>query len=118
MRKMTRMGLALAVVLAVCAGCTRATGGGEARYLVVFNAAWASCHSLGLYQATVESVTMRPDGNRRVVIHYLYDNGMVPDSGRAAMLISPDNRLASQCIVDLAIDTCLCGAERDWHEGS
>ena len=64
----------------------------------------------------MESVTHRTDGNRVVIVSYLFDNGMVPDSGRAAMLVAPDGSLASQCIVDLAIDTCLCGATRDWRE--
>lgn len=113
----SRLVLGLALVLILCAGCTRSTGGGEARYLALFNAAWTSCHSLGLYQAGVESVSLRPDGNRRVVIRYLFDNGMVPDAGRAAMLVSPDGRLASRCLVDLAADICLCGMVRDWSGG-
>jgi hypothetical protein len=116
MGMLTRQILALAAVLIVVSGCTRATGGGEARYINLFNAAWANCHRLGLYETSVESVTVRPDGNRRVVIAYVYDNGMVPDSGRAAMLVSPQGRLASDCIVDLAIGICQCGAGKDWND--
>ena len=116
MRKLLFFGLILALLVTAGAGCSRSTGGGEARYLTLFNTAWAACHELGLYEATVESVAYRPDGNRMVVVSYLFDNGMVPDSGRAAMLVGPDGSLASQCVVDLAVDTCLCGATRDWHE--
>lgn len=115
MGKMTRSILLLAVVLAGLAGCTRSTGGGEARYLQLFNLAWGNCHRLGLYETSVESVTPLADGNRRVVIDYVYDNGMVPDSGRAAMLVTPKGRLASACIVDLEIGLCMCGAEKDWN---
>lgn len=115
MGKISHCILALAAVLLVVSGCTRATGGGEARYINLFNAAWGKCHRLDLYQTSVESVTVLADGTRRVVIDYLYDNGMVPDSGRAAMLVTPEGRLASDCIVDLAIGLCMCGAEKDWN---
>ena len=47
----------------------------------------------------------------------MYDNGEVPDQGRAAMLVSPEGRLASRCVVDIGINECLCGEARDWHEG-
>jgi len=115
MEKMTRLILALTAVVVLATGCTRATGGSEARYLQLFNAAWGNCHRLDLYETSVESVTPLPDGNRRVVIDYVYDNGMVPDSGRAAMLVTAQGRLASPCIVDLAIGLCMCGAEKDWN---
>lgn len=116
MRKWMRMGLLAALALAVCTGCDQFTGGGKAHSLVIFNRAWAKCHELALYEATVESVTMRRDGNRRVVVQYLFDNGIVPDTGRAAMLLTPDNKLANPCIVDLMSDTCLCGGKRDWQD--
>jgi len=118
MRTCIRLGLVVALALVVCAGCDQLMGGGKAHSLILFNNAWAKCHSLSLYEASVESVTMRPDGNRRVVVKYLFDNGMMPDSGRAAMLLTPDNQLASQCIVDLLSGTCLCGGERDWRDDS
>lgn len=115
MGKMTRLILTLAAVLVIISGCTRSTGGAEARYIQLFNAAWGNCHRLDLYQTSVESVTPLPDGNRRVVIDYVYDNGMVPDSGRAAMLVTDQGRLASACIVDLEIGICMCGAAKDWN---
>ena len=117
MRKKTLSILILGASLALLSGCTRSTGGGEARYLSLFSAVWQRCHSLGLYEATVESVTVRPDGNKRVVIHYVYDNGMVPDTGRAALLVNTKGQLASDCVLDLAINICLCGAQKDWHDG-
>lgn len=109
--------LLLAVTLAASAGCTRATGGGEARYLTLFSNVWQRCHTLGLYQVKVETVTTRPDGVKRVVVAYVFDNGMVPDQGRAAMLVSPNGQLASDCVLDLEADICLCGAQKDWHDG-
>jgi len=117
MRTVTSATLILAMALLLAPGCTRTTGGGEARYLALFAAQWGQCHAGGLYEARVESVTPRTDGNKRVVIAYLYDNGMVPDQGRAAMLTSPEGRLASPCVVNLAINQCLCGQGRDWHDG-
>ena len=115
MGKMSRMILVLAALAALVTGCTRSTGGGEARYIQLFDAAWGNCHRLDLYETSVESVTPLPDGNRRVVIHYVFDNGMVPDGGRAAMLVTPQGRLASTCIMDLQIGICMCGAEKDWN---
>ncbi|EFL50654.1 conserved hypothetical protein [Solidesulfovibrio fructosivorans JJ]] len=109
--------LFLAVALAASTGCTRDTGGGEARYLTLFSNVWQRCHTLGLYQAKVEAVTTRPDGNKRVVVAYVFDNGMVPDQGRAAMLVAPNGRLASDCVLDLEAGICLCGAQKDWHDG-
>jgi hypothetical protein len=114
MRKLTLAALVLACLLTTVLGCERATGGGEARYLNLFASLWQRCHSLGLYEARVESVMPMADGNKRVVIAYLFDNGMVPDQGRAAMLVSPQGRAASPCVVDLAADICLCGDKRDW----
>ena len=109
--------LLLAASLALVSGCTRSTGGGEARYLTLFSTVWQRCHTLGLYQVKVEAVTVRPDGNKRVVVAYVFDNGMVPDQGRAAMLVAPDGRLASDCVLDLEANLCLCGAQKDWHDG-
>ncbi len=109
--------LLMGVLLAAGPGCTRETGGGEARYLNQFSTVWQHCHTLGLYEAKVESVTALPNGNKRVVISYLFDNGMVPDQGRAAMLVASSGRLASDCILDLATNMCLCGARKDWHDG-
>jgi hypothetical protein len=111
----TRLTLALAATLVLVSGCTRSTGGGEARYLQLFNAHWGDCHRLGLYETSVASVKQLPDGNRQVVIDYVYDNGMVPDTGQAAMLVTPQGQLASPCIVDLAIGLCMCGIEKDWQ---
>lgn len=115
MGKLSRLTLALAAVVVLMAGCTRSTGGGEARYLQLFNAHWSDCHRLGLYETSVDSVKQLADGNRQVIIKYVYDNGMVPDVGRAAMLVTPQGRLASPCIVDLAIGLCMCGVEKDWQ---
>ena len=116
MRKKTLAILALgAVLMGAALGCQRATGGAEARYLALFSKVWQRCHSLGLYEVTVESVTPLPDGHKRVVVNYLYDNGMVPDQGQAAMLVSPENRLADPCVVDLEIDQCLGGGAPIWH---
>jgi len=109
--------LALALLVALSAGCSRSTGGGEAKYLHLFNAAWARCSDRGLYEARVESVVAQPDGNKVVTVHYLYDNGMVPDQGRAAMLVAPDNRLADTCVVGLEIMRCLCGEAPTWRVG-
>ncbi|WP_300162645.1 hypothetical protein [Solidesulfovibrio sp.] len=106
-----------AALVAAGLGCTRATGGAEARYLTLFSKVWQRCHSLGLYEARVESVTPLEGGNKRVVINYLFDNGMVPDQGRAAMLVSSAGHLASDCVLDLATNLCLCGAQKDWHDG-
>jgi hypothetical protein len=117
MRKVVLVALVLALFMTAGLGCTRATGGGEARYLNLFASMWPHCHSLGLYQAKVESVTPTVDGNKLVVVAYLYDNGMVPDQGRAAMLVSPEGRLASPCVIDLQTNMCLCGETRDWHDG-
>jgi hypothetical protein len=118
MRKLTpALLLVLATFVAVGTGCTRDTGGGEARYLTLFSNAWQGCHSLGLYQVKVEAVTTLPNGNKRVVVAYVYDNGMVPDQGRAAMLVTPAGKLASQCVLDLEAGVCLCGAQKDWHDG-
>ena len=116
MRKLTpALLLVLAAFVVAGTGCTRDTGGGEARYLTLFSNAWQGCHSLGLYQVKVEAVTTLPNGNKRVVVAYVYDNGMVPDQGRAAMLVSPENRLADPCVVDLEIDQCLGGGAPVWH---
>lgn len=117
MRKWTLGALLLSLCLVVGFGCTRATGGGEARYLTLFASAWQHCHSLGLYEVRVAAVTALPDGNKRVVVNYLYNNGMVPDQGRAAMLVNPQGRLASDCILDLDANICLCDARKDWHDG-
>jgi hypothetical protein len=118
MRKSTLALLLLgAALLAAGFGCTRATGGSEARYLTLFSKVWQRCHDLALYEAKVESVTLLPDGNKRVVVSYLFDNGMVPDQGRAAMLVSSTGHLASDCVVDLVANLCLCGAQKDWHDG-
>ena len=118
MRKLTLATLLLsALVLALVSGCSRSTGGGEARYLTLFSNVWQRCHTLGLYQVKVEAVTTRPDGNKRVVVAYVFDNGMVPDQGRAAMLVAPNGRLASDCVLDLEANLCLCGAQKDWHDG-
>lgn len=116
MRRSIPASLVLALLVAV-AGCTRETGGGEARYLHLFNAAWAKCTNRGLYEVRVESVAPRPDGMKVVAVRYLYDNGMVPDQGRAAMLVSPENRLADSCVVDLQINQCLCGEAPGWRVG-
>lgn len=118
MRKKTLAILILGAALTASAlGCQRATGGAEARYLALFSKVWQRCHELGLYEATVESVTPLPDGHKRVVINYLFDNGMVPDQGRAAMLVAGNGRLASDCVIDLNANLCLCGAQKDWHDG-
>jgi hypothetical protein len=117
MRKLVFVAMILALAITTGFGCTRATGGGEAKYLSLFSSMWPRCHSQGLYQATVESVTLTPDGDKLVVIAYLYDNGMVPDQSRAAMLVSPQGHLASQCIIDLETNLCLCGETRDWRAG-
>uniref|UniRef100_I2PY78 Lipoprotein n=1 Tax=Desulfovibrio sp. U5L TaxID=596152 RepID=I2PY78_9BACT len=109
--------LCLAAVLGAGAGCSRSTGGGEARYLALFASAWQKCHTLGLYEVRVEAVTPLPDGVKRVVVRYLFNNGMVPDQGRAAMLVNAQGRLASDCVLDLAAGICLCGAGKDWHDG-
>ncbi len=109
--------LCLAAVLLAGVGCSRSTGGGEARYLALFTAFWQRCHPLGLYEAKVEAVTPLPDGAKRVVVSYLFNNGMVPDQGRAAMLVGPEGRLASDCVLDLAAGVCLCGGHKDWHDG-
>lgn len=109
--------LCLAAVLGAGAGCSRPTGGGEARHLSLFAAAWNKCHPLGLYEARVESVTPLADGVRRVVVSYLFNNGMVPDQGRAAMLVNAQGRLASDCVLDLEANVCLCGVGKDWHDG-
>lgn len=109
--------LVLALLLAVSAGCVRETGGGEAKYLHLFNAAWARCNDRGLYEVRVESVAPRPDGMKTVTVRYLFDNGMVPDQGRAAMLVSPENRLADTCVVNLEIKRCLCGEAPSWRVG-
>lgn len=118
MRKLTLATLLLsALVLALVSGCSRSTGGGEARYLTLFSNVWQRCHTLGLYQVKVEAVTTRPDGNKRVVVAYVFDNGMVPDQGRAALLVTPENRLADSCVVDLEINRCLCGDAPGWRVG-
>jgi len=117
MRILSLAALVLCLALAALSGCTRATGGGEARYLSLFAAMWQRCHELGLYEVRVESVTPLADGCKRVVVRYLFDNGMAPDQGRAAMLVAPEGRLASQCVVDLGINECMCGEKRDWREG-
>lgn len=106
-----------AALVATTAGCQRATGGSEARYLALFSKVWQRCHDLGLYEAKVASVTALPDGHKRVVIDYLFDNGMVPDQGQAAMLVTGNGRLASDCVIDLNANACLCGAQKDWHDG-
>jgi len=117
MRKITLVAvLLLALGMTAGLGCTRATGGGEARYLALFSSKWQHCSELGLYEARVESVTVRADGNKRVVIDYLFNNGMVPDQARAALLVSPQGRLASQCVLDVASNTCLCGEKPDWQD--
>ena len=118
MRSSIFLSLVLALLLAGTAGCTRETGGGEAKYLHLFNTAWAACPNRGLYEVRVESVAPRPDGLKTVTVRYLYNNGMVPDQGRAAMLVTPENRLADSCVVDLAINRCLCGdAAPGWRVG-
>ncbi len=117
MRTTTLAALCLALVLGATAGCTRSTGGGEALYLRLFAAAWQRCHTLGLYQVRVEAVTPLEGGVKRVVVNYLFDNGMVPDQGRAAMLVNGRGRLASDCVLDLAANICLCGADKDWRHG-
>lgn len=117
MRSLVPAVLALVLVASALAGCSRETGGGEARYLHLFYAAWAKCSHLGLYEVRVESVLPRPDGNKTVTVRYLYDNGMVPDQGRAAMLVAPENRLADSCVVDLEINRCLCDEAPNWRVG-
>ncbi len=117
MRTLSLAILVLCLALAGLSGCTRATGGGEARYLALFSGVWQRCHDLGLYEVRVESVTKLANGYKRVAVRYVYDNGEVPDQGHAAMLVSPEGRLASRCVVDLGINECLCGEARDWHEG-
>ena len=117
MRSSILFSLVLALLLAGAAGCSRETGGGEAKYLHLFNAAWAKSSELGLYEVRVESVAPRPDGLKTVTVRYLYNNGMVPDQGRAAMLVSPENRLADSCVVDIAINRCLGGGTPGWRVG-
>lgn len=117
MRNLIPASLALILLAAALTGCTRETGGSEARYLHLFSAAWAKCSHQGLYEVRVESVTPRPDGLKVVAVRYLFDNGMVPDQGRAAMLVSPENRLADTCVVDLEINQCLCGETPGWRVG-
>ncbi|MHC1790841.1 hypothetical protein [Solidesulfovibrio sp.] len=117
MRKLIPAALALILLAAALAGCARETGGGEAKYLHLFYAAWAKCSHQGLYEARVESVVPRADGTKMVAVRYLFDNGMVPDQGRAAMLVSPENRLADACVVDLEINQCLCGETPGWRAG-
>ncbi|KHK00791.1 hypothetical protein [Desulfovibrio sp. TomC] len=117
MRSLVPAFLALVLLAAALAGCTRETGGGEAKYLHLFNTAWAKCNHLGLYEVRVESVAKRPDGNKVVTVRYLYDNGMVPDQGRAAMLVAPENRLADSCVINLGINRCLCDEVPGWRVG-
>ena len=115
MPRTLRAALALAALVVALAGCNRDTGGGEAKYLHLFNTAWAKTSSLGLYEVKVASVMPLPDGMKVVTVNYLFNNGMVPDQGRAAMLVSPENRLADPCVVDLEIDQCLGGGAPIWH---
>ena len=115
MSRTLRAALALAALVVALTGCNRETGGGEAKYLHLFYAAWAKSSSHGLYEVKVASVRPLPGGMKVVAINYLFDNGMVPDQGRAAMLVSPENRLADPCVVDLEIDQCLGGGAPIWH---
>ena len=115
MPRIFRAALAILLFAAVLAGCNRETGGGEAKYLHLFNTAWAKTSSLGLYEVKVASVAPLPDGMKIVTVNYLFNNGMVPDQGRAAMLVSPENRLADPCVVDLQIDQCLGGGAPIWQ---
>ena len=115
MPKILRAVMAVAVLSAALAGCNRETGGGEAQYLHLFNSAWAKSNTRGLYEVRVASVAPLPDGMKIVTVNYLFDNGMVPDQGQAAMLVSPENRLADPCVVDLEIDQCLGGGAPVWH---
>ncbi|WP_075353015.1 hypothetical protein [Desulfovibrio sp. DV] len=117
MRSLVPAFVPLVLLLVVLAGCSRETGGGEAKYLHLFNTAWAKCSHLGLYEVRVESVAPRPDGNKVVTVRYLYNNGMVPDQGRAAMLLAPENRLADSCVIDLEINRCLCDEAPNWRVG-
>ena len=117
MRSLVPATLALILLAAALSGCTRDTGGGEAKYLHLFYAAWAKCSHQGLYEARVESVAPRADGAKVVTVRYLFDNGMVPDQGRAALLVAPENRLADTCVVDLEINRCLCGDAPGWRVG-
>ncbi len=115
MRKWMLPALVLVAGMALFSGCSRSTGGGEAHYLSLFSGVWQKCHALGLYEASVEAMTEMPDGNKQVVVRYLYDTGMTPATGRAALLVSPQGRLASDCVLDLDINICMCGADKDWQ---
>ena len=117
MPRTLRAALALAALAVALVGCNRETGGGEAKYLHLFNTAWAKTSNLGLYEVKVASVMPLPDGMKVVTVNYLFNNGMVPDQGRAAMLVSSTGHLASDCVVDLIANLCLCGAQKDWHDG-
>ena len=52
-----------------------------------------------------------------MTVRYLYNNGMTPDQGRAAMLVTPENRLAEGCVADLSSNVCLCGGTPGWRVG-
>jgi hypothetical protein len=109
--------LAAALCLTLAApGC----GGddvGQEVYQKLFTEFWNGCNDRGLYEVKVDAVSPGPDGWNKAALTYTFNNGEVPDTGHALMLVSPDGKSVKGCVYDTDAGICLCGKDNDWNAG-
>jgi len=117
MRKAKILAAALLCLLAVIPACGDGKETQNEIFQNLFSDFWVGCNDRGLYEVKVDAVTKGPDDWNKVALTYTYNNGEVPDTGHALMLVSPDGKTIKGCVYDADAGICLCGKDNDWNAG-